>query len=287
MKARSIGKYWSVLVYGVFLLGGMITFPNRAMAPPPFEKTPKAVKDLYDQRKEPVTPKPPIGPIQISGHVRVPDGRGLPKVKIQLYELPERGEKRFVKETETTSAGYYNIQLGETWGGKKVGLFAKYAQFGVGEHFSPSEHRFQITSAITETRNFRYNGPLPDLMVPQPEMSIAAVAAMGFEVRGGVCYFLIAVWNRGGVESGPFKVKVKYWDRPGGPQLFKEKIQPVSSISPGNYKAVEVELGPGTLEDKKLGALESGTGRYAVSSVQVDCEDSVIESNEDNNRLPW
>jgi hypothetical protein len=42
------------------------------------------------------------------------------------------------------------------------------------------------------------------------------------------------------------------------------------------YETVEVELGPGTAEDQNVGLLESGTGRYEVSAVQVETL-----------RIPW
>lgn len=274
MKARSITRYGLVGVG--LLLAGVMFFPGRAMAPPPVQG-PIPEEELKEIKK----PRTKVTP-GIRGYVRVPDGRGLGGVKIQLYEILDRSE-RFVTETETNRAGFYSMRIG---GERNLRLVPKYAHFRFGEHFSPQEHRFSFTGITT--RNFQYNGPLPDLC------PLVGSSYAGFRFRGGMCIYYFAVKNNFGVKSGPFKVRVRVKDK--GPNLTEShetyKIKTISSsIDPGRHETVEVELGPGTAEDEGwgsgfMGSL-SGSGRYHVQSIRVDFEDSVIESNEGNNHFSF
>jgi len=277
MKARGIRRYGLVGVG--FLLAGVILFPGRAMAPPAPYQTHKT--------------QPQINLVLIGGHVQLPRGGVLRGVKIHLYEIRDGGQ-RFVKETITNSEGFYSMSIGG--GERNVWLVPNYAGFGFGEHFSPREYRFSITSVTTRTeRDFRYTGPLPDLRVPEP------VGNVEIWLVNGMCRFGFPIKNAGGLESRyPFKVKVRYWDRTAGygPRaILKERIiRYPYSICPGCTGAIYeqggwgVVLGPGTAGDESAPgqrmSLESASGRYEVTSVQLDCEDAVVESNEGNNRFP-
>lgn len=230
--------------------------------------------------------------IVIGGHVKLPGGRGLREVRIHLYEVRDGGT-RFLKETITNNEGFYSMRIGG--GERTVWLVPNYAAFEFGEHFSPPEYRFSITSITRRTeRNFRYTGPLPDLMVPEPAGNVK------INLVDGTCRFFFPIKNAGELEARPFKVKVRYWDRSAGygPRaILKEKIVRYSySLGPGRTGAIRergewgVVLGPGTAGDESAPgqrmSLESASGRYEVTSVELDCEDAVVESKEGNNRFP-
>jgi hypothetical protein len=234
--------------------------------------------------------RPRITLVLIAGHVQLPGGRGLRDVKIHLYEIRDGGQK-FVKETITNSEGFYSMRIGG--GEKSLWLVPNYAAFGFGEHFDPPEYRFSITSITRTTeRNFRYTGPLPDLMIP------VYGGSMQILVSGGRCRFGFAIRNSGGLDAGRFKLKVRYWDRSAGygPRaILEEKIIPHRTVlcSGGTGQAVEggqagVDLGPGTAGDESAPGepLKSASGRYEVTLVELDCEDEVVESIEGNNRFP-
>lgn len=268
MKTKGIARYG--LVGLGFLLAAMMFLPGRAMALLPY------------QHKEPV--KIDLHHVVIGGHVRLPGGRGLRDVKIHLYEIRDGGQ-RFLTETITNNEGFYSMRIGG--GEKSLWLVPNYATFGFGEHFDPREYRFSITSVTTRTeRNFRYEGPLPDLMIP------VYGGSMHIFLSGGRCYFGFAIRNSGGLGSGRFKLKVRYWDRSAGYGLraiLKEKIIPYRDLlCPRCTGQAVVELGPGTAGDESLPGQpqKSASGRYEVTSVELDCEDAVVEGNEGNNRFP-
>jgi hypothetical protein len=275
MQTKNIARYG--LVGLCFLLAGVMFLPGRAMAPLPY------------QHKEPVQMR---NSVLIGGLVRLPGGSGLRAVKLHLYEIRDGGQ-RFVTETITNNEGFYSMRIGG--GEKNLWLVPNYAEFGFGEHFDPREYRFSITSVTTRTeRNFRYVGPLPDLVVSWGEVGIWLV--------NGKCRFGFPIHNGGGLASRyAFKVKVRYWDRSAGSgprAILKEKIVNYPySICPGctGFGADDggqpgVVLGPGTAGDESAPgqhmSLESASGRYEVTSVELDCEDAVVESNEGNNRFP-
>jgi hypothetical protein len=275
MKTKSIARY-GLVVLGL-LLAGVMFLPGRAMAPP-----------LPYQHKEPV--KIDLHHVVIGGHVQLPGGRGLRDVKIHLYEIRDGGQ-RFVTETITNNEGFYSMSIGG--GEKSLWLVPNYATFGFGEHLDPREYRFSITSVTTSTeRNFHYTGPLPDLVVSWGEVGIWLV--------NGKCRFGFPIHNGGGLASRyAFKVKVRYWDRSAGSgprAILKEKIVNYPySICPGctGFGADDggqpgVVLGPGTAGDESSPGqpLKSASGRYEVTSVELDCADAVVESNEGNNRFP-
>jgi hypothetical protein len=253
--------------------------PGRAIvAPLELERGPIPEEELKEIKK----PRTKAAPVRISGYVTVPDGRKLNGVKIQLIEYLERGF-RFAKSVKTNSAGFYSIGLGGTWleDEKRVKVDPKYADFRFGEHFTPRNYRFRITSANITNLNFTYNGPLPDLT---PDVN-----PTGFRDRGGICLFYFRVCNHFAGASGPFKVRVRVKDK--GPDLNASlesyKTEPVPSIATGSCETVEVELGPGTAADQIEGPMccVSGSGRYIVKSVRVDIEDTVVECNENNNHF--
>jgi hypothetical protein len=276
MKARGIPRYG--LVGFALLLAGVMLFTSRAItAPLDLKRGPVPEEELKEIKK----PRTKVTP-GIRGYVRVPDGRGLGGVKIRLYEIGDHSQ-RFITETETNKAGFYVLRIG---GERLLRLVPQYADFRDGEHFSPQEHRFSF-SGVT-TRNFQYDGPLPDLR-PLVTLSYA-----GFRLRDGTCFYYFAVTNSGGVTAGPFKVRVRVEDR--GPALsesrrfYKTEIVS-SSIDPGAQETVEVELGPGTAEDDGPGSglmgHVSGSGRYDIQSIRVDSENAVVESNESNNHVSF
>jgi hypothetical protein len=261
------------MIFALVVLEVLICFPTNA-----FEEKPR--------------PLPRITSVVIGGHVKLPGGRGLREVKIHLYEIRDGGQ-RFVKETITNSEGFYSLMIGG--GERNVWLVPNYAAFGFGEHFSPPEYRFSITSVTRRTeRNFRYTGPLPDLLVPEPAGNVK------INLVDGTCRFFFPIKNAGELEARPFKVKVRYWDRSAGygPRaILKEKIVRYPySLDPGHTGAIYerggwgVVLGPGTAgDDSPPGqrmSLESASGRYEVTLVELDCEDAVFESIEGNNRFP-
>jgi len=280
MKLRRLRRY-DLVVLGLLCVGVMF-LPDRAMAPPPIERPPVIEKEMGKQRIEKITPKPQIGPIQISGNVTIPDGRGLGGVKIKIYELRD-GSFSWVKDLDTTKTGYFSTTLGEQWFNKRVKLIPKYAHFREGEHFYPQEQQFQIISAKMENRNFRYNGHLPDLTIPRATNPFEHVDIIKYEVRDAKCFVCTKVVNEGSIESGPFKVKFTYIDR--RDFVLKEKNQPATSITPQGFIRVCVELGPVT--ERGFGPFITCEDHYHLSSIRLDYEDSVIESNENNNFYPW
>lgn len=287
MKARSIGRYGLVGI-GLLLAGAML-FPGRAITEPlDLKRGPIPEEELKEiKRPTKVVPKPTVPQVRISGAVTVPDGRGLGGVKIRLYLIQEHS-RRLIREIETNAAGLYSFGLGAGWSEKRMRLDPKYAHFSLGEHFSPRDYTFQITSSNVAGRDFRYDGPLPDLR-PLVTLSYA-----GFRFRDGTCFYYFTVENRIGVTAGPFKVRVRVEDR--GPDLsesrrFYKTETVASSIDPGAQETVEVELGPGTAEDDGPGSglmgHVSGSGRYDIQSIRVDSEDAVVESNEGNNHVSF
>jgi hypothetical protein len=275
MKTRGITRYGLVGVG--LLLAGVMFFPGRAITEPlNLKRGPIPDEELKEIKK----PRTKLIP-GIRGYVRVPDGRGLGGVKIQLYEIIDRRQS-FITETETNRMGFYSLRIG---GERSLLLIPRYAHFRGGEHFSPREHRFSF-SGVT-ARNFQYDGPLPDLCI------LVGSSYAGFRFRDGKCIYYFGVKNNFGVASGPFEVRVRVKDK--GPDLTDSlesyKTKSVSSIDPGTHKTVEVELGPGTAEDGGPGSgfmgHISGSGRYEVQSIRVDIEDAVVESNEGNNHLSF
>jgi len=225
--------------------------------PPVGPSLPKIKPKRVEEMKKHIKPKPRVGLIRISGHVTVPDGRGLGNVKVKLYEILDSGF-RYVGDVTTTKAGFYSIALGGEWFNKKVRLVPKHPAFREGEHFSVREYRFQITSDKMTNRNFRYTGPLPDLQV--------LPLATHFS-RGGL---IVAVVNIGEVESGPFKVRIRL--RRDSPLSLMGKIVDFPSISPRDWAEKEIpDVDPDT--DHLL-------------NIIVDIRDEVIESNENNNVSP-
>jgi len=237
-------------------------------------------------------PRPRIPSVVIGGHVKLPGGRGLRQVKVHVYEVRDGGT-RFLKETITNNEGFYSMTI--VGGEKSLWLVPNYAAFGFGEHFSPHDYRFSITSVTRRTeRNFRYTGPLPDLMVPEPAGNVKIVLV------DGTCRFFFPIQNAGDLEARPFKVKVRYWDRSAGygPRaVLKERIVRYTyTLEPGHMGAIRerggsgVVLGPGAPGDESAPgqrmSLESASGRYEVTLVELDCEDAVVESIEGNNRFP-
>ncbi len=285
MKPRSIGKYCLVLVYVVFLLGGMIFFPDQSMAPPPLEQKPI----LREELKEIIKPRTGISPIRISGTVSIPDGRKLSGTTINIYHIePPRVIFRLITKTTTNKEGFYSIGLGDHWAEKKIQVYPQYGDFGLGGHFSPANQIYQISSANITNCDFLYNGPLPDL---RPVLD-PSVDYSGFKVEGGKCFYYFTVKNLFGAKSGPCKARVKSIDK--GPNLQDNlvtyKIVPVPSLIPGATSRVEVELGPAMPGDEgpPRGWMRStsGSGRYDVESIRVDFFDVVTESNEENNHVP-
>jgi hypothetical protein len=276
MKARGITRYRLVGVG--LLLAGVMLLPGRAITEPlELKRGPIPEEELKEIKKPRTKVVPKSMPhVRISGSVTVPDGRGLGGVKIRLYLISDHS-RRLVREIETNNAGLYSFGLGAGWSEKMMRLDPKYAHFSLGEHFSPRDYNFQVTNSNIANRDFRYDGPLPDLR-PRVRGSDA-----GFRFRDGMCVFYFGVSNDSVVKAAPFKVRVRYDDRTLGIGDIYKIQSFTSSIDPWSYKTVEVELGPGTAEDEAAGTYESGSGRYEVQSVRVDIEDSVIESNEGNN----
>lgn len=276
MKARDITRHG--LVGFSLLLVGVMLFPGRTITEPlDLKRGPIPEEELKEIKK----PRTKVTP-GIKGYVRVPDGRGLGGVKIQLYEIIEHRQS-FITETETNRMGFYSLRIG---GERSLLLIPQYAHFRSGEHFSPEEHRFSF-SGVT-TRNFQYDGPLPDLR------PLVTLSDAGFRLRDGICFYYFKVTNNFLATTAPFKVRVRVEDR--GPDLSEShrfyKTETVSSsIDPGAQETVEVELGPGTAEDDGPGTgflgHVSGSGRYDIQSIRVDSENVVVESNEDNNHVSF
>jgi len=232
---------------------------------------PKIKPKRVEEMKKQIQPKPRVGPIRISGHVTVPDGRGLGNVKVKLYEILDSGF-RYVGDVTTTKAGFYSIALGGKWFNKKVRLVPKHPAFREGEHFSRREDIFQITNDKMPNRNFRYTGPLPDLGVMGYKLYEGEDCGPRVGVYRGTC-MLIFIVNTGSLESGRCKVRVSI-SSVGG---FVEKIAPVPSIPACHskdfppYRPVGIWLGE---EPKDL---------FTIRFIQVDIDDSVVESDETNN----
>lgn len=261
------------------LLAGVILFPGRAMAPPPAIE-----RELGEQRRREVEPRPKFPLVQISGTVTVPDGRKLNGVQIRLYEL-RAGRPFFVKENKTNRAGFYSLGLGGSWLERQVRVIPQYPGRREGDGFIPQEYDFPISTANNPSHDFRYEGPLPDLR------PIAGSGYSGFRLRGGVCIYYFTVKNLFGTEACPCKVRVRYVDK--GPDLSgtleSYKTHSIPALAAGASTTVEVELGPGSAADEGAGSglmgSLSGSGRYKVKSIRVDIDDEVAESNEDNNHL--
>lgn len=283
MKRGNLTKYG--LIGACLLLAGVMLLPDRAMAPPPLEPErlpgepgPIPEKELKEIKK----PRTKIAFVRISGTVTVSRGRKLKGVRIFLFEI--QGHRvSLVKETKTNSAGFYSFGLGETWLGKRVRVEPLYVH---SRDFTPHLYQVQITGANMAGRDFRYTGPLPDLK------PLTGPAYSGFRFRDGMCIYYFGVKNESSEielpsDAGPFKVRVRYDDHTGGIDNIYKIKSVTSSIAPGAYETVEVELGPGTAEDQKVGGYVSGSGRYRMDSIRVDLGDAVVESNEDNNHLVW
>jgi len=265
MKLRRI-KGYGLVVLGLLCVG--VIFPDVVMAPPPVEKPPVI-------EKEKITPKPQIGPIQISGNVIIPDGRGLGGVKIKIYE-ERNGSHSWIKDVVTTRTGYYFINLGGEWFSKTLRLIPEYAQFREGENFSPNIESFRVTNPKIN-KNFRYNGPLPDLacanISAEPRWAEWCVYRLR-QTTGGVSFILSISCNSNGLVNFtifPFKVKIA--GKLGNKNEIIRDIpgKNVSSMSPVWNQTVEI---PGAkLED------------IVIRYVHIDIEDSVVESNELNNTV--
>lgn len=274
MKVR---KY-SLICLGLLLVV-VILLPDHAMAPPP----------PLQMHKEQMQ----IRMVQICGYVNLPGGRGLRDVKIHLYEIRDGGT-RFLKETITNRDGFYSLTIGG--GEKNLWLVPNYAEFAFGEHFEPREYRFPIMDVTTRVvHRFIYTGPLPDLVVPEPHGNVH------INLEGGKCRFFFPIKNAGGLDTRhAFKVKVRYWDRSAGygPRaVLKERIVPYRILlCPGCTGAIHesggwgVVLGPGEPGDASPPggrmSLESASGRYEVTLIELDCDDEVVEGIEGNNRFP-
>jgi len=225
--------------------------------PPVGPSLPKIKPKRVEEMKKHIKPKPRVGLIRISGHVTVPDGRGLGGVKVKLYEK-RNGGFRYVKDVTTTKAGFYTIALGGEWFNKEIKLVPKHPAFREGEHFSVREYRFQIRSDRI-SYNFRYTGPLPDLQV--------LPLVTHFSIGGGG---RVVVINIGEVESGPFKVRIRF--RRDSPLSLMEKIVDFPSIPPRDRA------------EKEIPDVDADTDHLLY--IIVDIRDEVIEGNENNNIFP-
>jgi len=228
------------------------------------------------QARPPVLPpKPAAGIIYISGEVMVPDGRKLPGVTIKLYEV-RTGAFSWIKDIQTTRAGFYSTTLGGAWLTKRVRLVPQLAPFAEGEHFSPREQAFDITQEKITGQNFTYNGPLADLTcgnTSSPPWLIRC--AMVQTIPGGTA-ITVSVANLGRLAAGPFRVTLT------GSFLARREIvvdfEGLRAALPGGAP-------PSGVVDVSKRVDLPGVTTASIQRVEIDVENAVIESNEGNNTV--
>ncbi len=229
---------------------------------------------ITKQKLPDVKEKVPLGPIAISGNVRVPDGRGLPRVKISLYEVTATGTS-FIKDVTTTSKGYYSTDLGKQWFNKRIKMIPHYGQF-TGEKFSPREYTFEPTTNNWKiTRDFTYSGPLPDLACTNvsqtPPYVVRCISQVIQKPYGAEIEIFGSTIPNGlqNVTLPPFKVELQ--GRLGGSTVRVEDIDEIRIITGGPSWSKRILIPGAKAED------------IVISIIRIDIEDSVIESNEKNN----
>ena len=205
--------------------------------------------------------------ISIHGHVKVPDGRGLPGITLTLYS--SAGQVAINMTDTTNSAGFYSFALDKGLAGRTFQLTPSYPA-ATGATFNPSQRVFGLTDN-PNALDFIYQGPLPDLTCSQ--------ANIFFEPEGHSRhhYIHVTVLNRinngQGLACGPFKVRVTYEDRTVNPWQMREAVFPVSGLGMG-LTYVEGHINIGVYPPQAF---------FRLVKVEVDTENVIIESDEGNN----
>jgi len=270
----------SCLIAVLVLADSFISFAEAPPAGPPLRVPPPVpkvkTKQVEEMRKQ-TKPRPRVGPIRISGHVTVPDGRGLGGIKVILYEVRGGGFMHH-KEVVTTKAGYYLINLGGKWFNREVKLVPKHPAFREGEGFSVQCHKLKIIKAKMPNHNFEYIGPLPDLECANafdpPEIVRCAMVSQtstGVEIAVSIANHC----ERSGCpDADPFKVKLhgRFGDKS---EIIVDFPSGISGFGrAGGFDITKYVFLPGLR-----------AGDVVVEYIDIDIENSVIESNEMNNRV--
>jgi len=207
------------------------------------------------------------GKIYVHGHVKAPDGRPLPGVKLTLYS--DAGQAGVNLNDTTNSSGFYSFALDKTLVGKTFQLTPSHPG-APGAPFSPSKRFFSLTEN-PGALDFSYQGPLPDLSCFQ--------ANIFFEPENQSRHYYIQVTvlngihNGQGMASGPFKVRATYEDRTVNPWKMREAVFSVASLGMG-LTHVEGHISIGVYPPQAF---------FRLVKVEVDIENAVFELNEGNN----
>jgi hypothetical protein len=205
--------------------------------------------------------------ISIHGHVKTPDGRPLPGVKLTLSS--DAGQAAVNMNDSTNSSGFYSISVDKAHIGKTFQLTPAYPA-APGAPFSPNNRFFGLT-ANPGPLDFIYQGPLPDLTCSQ--------ANIFFEMEGQSRHYYIQVTvlngitNGQGLACGPFKVRATYEDRTVNPWKMREAVFQVSGLGMG-LTHVEGHISIGLYPPQAF---------FRLVKVEVDISSSVFELNEGNN----
>ena len=205
--------------------------------------------------------------VSIHGHVKAPDGRGLPGVTLTLSC---GGCQPAVNMTDTTnSAGFYSFSLDKSLIGKTFQLTPSHPG-AAGAPFNPGQRSFGLTEN-PNALDFVYQGPLPDLACSQ--------ANIFFEPEGQSRHYYIQVTvlnrinNGQGLACGPFKVRATYEDRTVNPWQMRTAVYSVPGLG---MSLIHVE-----------GHINIGVhppqAYFRLVKVEVDFENAVIEGDEGNN----
>jgi hypothetical protein len=205
--------------------------------------------------------------ISIHGHVRTPDGRPMPGVKLTLYS--NAGQFAIDMNASTNQAGFYAFAVAKTLVGRTFQLTPSHPSVPSAP-FSPQQRIFGLT-ANPGPLDFSYQGPLPDLTCSQ--------ANLFFEMEGASRHYYVQVTvlnrinNGQGLAAGPFKVRATYEDRTVDPWKMREAVFSVPGLAMG-LTHVEGHLSIGVYPPQAF---------FRLVKVEVDIQNAVVESDEGNN----
>jgi CARDB len=205
--------------------------------------------------------------VSIHGHVKAPDGRGLPGITLTL--TCGACQPAVNMTDSTNSAGFYSFAVSKAQIGKTFQLVPS-SPAAPGAAFNPGQRNFGLTEN-PNALDFIYQGPLPDLTCSQ--------ANIFFEPEGQSRHYYIQVTilnrvnNGQGLACGSFKVRATYEDRTVNPWQMRQAVYPVPGLGMG-LTHVEGHINIGVYPPQAY---------FRLVKVEVDFENAIIESDEGNN----